>query len=362
MEACERLLAILENKCPDKVPLSIFTELLPRGYFERLLRNRGLSLLTHVGPIIDDMFPICDTPNVATTQRRSNLGTETIYETPAGKISYEQRTGGTRIATLDWMIPATPLIKKVEDYSPLIYLINDTEIKVDAKKFKLLVDDLGPDGIIHVILGLPPYVEAQYLLGLECWSYEKHDHPKQFARLLEALEARNERAAQALLAVDDYRMVYLGDISDNLDSRDYAKHAIPFFGKYSKIFRARGKKCGIHAHAKFLKRNKQVLADMSVDFIESYTPPPYSDLDLPELREAVGDDAAIFINIPEVVFYEGYDKTKKYTKRLLKSDPSYNKAICFSEVGMALVNNQEVRNIFEEGFRAVVDAIDEMPY
>jgi len=42
---------------------------------------------------------------------------------------------------------------------------------------------------------------------------------------------------------------------------------------------------------------------------------------------------------------------------LLKSDPSYNKMIGFTEMGVMGVNENN-RSIFEEGFQAIIDAID----
>ena len=78
---------------------------------------------------------------------------------------------------------------------------------------------------------------------------------------------------------------------------------------------------------------------------------------LKELREAVGENVTIFINFPEAVFYVGYEKTKSYTIELLKSDPSYNKMIGFTEMGMMGVNYSN-RSIFKNRFLAIVDAID----
>ena len=101
------------------------------------------------------------------------------------------------------------------------------------------------------------------------------------------------------------------------------------------------------------------MVKINPDFIEAFTPPPYSDLSLRELREAVGKNVTILINFPETVFYGGYEKTKNYAIELLKSDPSYNKMIGFTEMGMMGVNDKS-RSIFEDGFQAIVDAIDSL--
>lgn len=144
---------------------------------------------------------------------------------------------------------------------------------------------------------------------------------------------------------------------DSVNPDSYLKYEIPFYEKIFKLLRSKNKKVGIHAHGKLLKRQKEVLAKINPDFIEAYTPPPYSDLPLSELRETVGESVTILINFPEVVFYSGYEETKKYTIDLLKSDPSYNKMIGFTEMGMMGVNDKS-KSIFENGFKAIINAID----
>lgn len=72
----------------------------------------------------------------------------------------------------------------------------------------------------------------------------------------------------------------------------------------------------------------------------------------------MGEDVTIFINFPESVFYEGYEKTMAYTLDVLRSDRSFRKGLGFSEMGMMGVNTQ-TRDVFETGFTAVLDAVDE---
>ncbi len=358
----ERILTVLKGQKPDKVPFCIFADLLPQGSFERMFRNKGLGLLVNVGPAIQEPRSLSETPHVGITFKKSARGQHIIYQTPVGDISHEVCVGSMRTSSLDWKVPATSLIKDVQDYQPLIYMVDDTVFHLDCNVFGLMDEDLGDDGILHMIAGLPPYVESQYMLGLTHWSYERHDHPAQFASLLEALERRNDRYMAKLAQMDAFQMVYLGDMSDNLGPQDYEQYMLPYFQKYAALFRDAGKKCGIHIHAKLLKRQKEVLKKMAPDFLESYTPPPYSDLSLPQLRETVGDEVVILINCPETVFYQGYQRTKQYIKSLLQSDPSPKKMIGFTEMGMMGVKNGYTREAFQNGFRAVYDAIQEAPY
>jgi len=356
MNTRERILAVINGNKPDRIPFYSISGLFPRGSFERELRNNGMGLIVGGNPIVTEI------PHVSTIISKSKYGEEVKYHTPVGDISFERYTGRGRIATslLNIDVKANFFIKHVRDYESLIFMIEDTNYYLDLKEFILKDDDLGGDGIMRVSGPIPSYTQAELLMGLEKWSYEQYDHPEEFNRLLNALDKASEIHLNMLAEIDYDMLIILGDISNNIGPDTYRKYEVSHYEKAFKLLRLKGKKCGIHAHASKLKRHKDWLSEVSPDFIESYTPPPYSDLPLDELREAIGDEVVIIINFPETIFYKGYKETKEYTIELLKSDPSYKKMIGFSEMGMAGINNNEIRNIFEDGFRAITDALDEI--
>ncbi|MBM3701043.1 MAG: hypothetical protein FJW68_09065 [Actinobacteria bacterium] len=348
----KRIFNVLNGQKPDKIPFFCFEELLPCGYFERKMRNAGMGLLLLSSPVLSFM------PNVKTTKRISANLLETVYVTPKGSISFKSHTGTERIASAGWEVKTDFPIKDRNDYDALIYMIEDTVFADDLYEFSLKEEDLGEDGVQHIVGLLPPYTEAELLMGLEKWSLEQHDNPAQFGHLLQSLERRRDRQLEMMSAMDYCGLQHLGDISDNISPQNYIKYEVPHYRKTIKALSSQKRKCGIHAHAKFLKKHASWLAEVQPDFIESYTPPPYSDISLEELRIAVGQKVTILINFPETVFYQGYKKTRQYTTELLESDSSYNKAIGFSEMGLMGVNKQ-TRQIFEEGFMAVADAVNE---
>jgi hypothetical protein len=351
----ERFFAALEGKKSDKVPILCFPEAFPRGSFERTLRNRGLGFMEHSNFLTEEM------PDVSTTDRKSPRGREIIYHTPLGDISNCYLTDTSRIAAYMHKIYCDSIIKRVEDYEPLIYMIDNCRYDTDMNNFIDRCGDIGEDGFLREGNVGPSLSGLMYLLGLETWSFEQVDNPDEFSRLLDAFGRRTERKMSILAELDSFEIMTIGDISDNLSPEQIMKFEIPFYRKYTELFRAKGKKLGVHAHGSLLKRQTGVMAEMNLDYIESFTPPPYSDLPLELLRKAVGENVCIFINIPESVFYGGYDKTKEYTLELLKSDPSYRKVIGVTEMGMMGVN-EENRRIFEAGFTAVFDAVDALPY
>jgi len=349
----KRIFDILNGRKPDRIPFFCFEELLPCGYFERKMRNSSMGLLLLSSPVSSFM------PNVEITKRISANLLETIYVTPKGRISFKSHTGTERIASAGWEVKTDFPIKSGSDYNALIYMINDTVFNDDQYEFGLKEADLGEDGTQHIVGLMPPYTEAELLMGLEKWSLEQYDNPAKFGQLLQSLEKRRDRQLDLMLSIDYSGLQHLGDISDNISPENYIRYEVPHYRKTIKALSNGRRKCGIHTHAKFLKKHTKWLAEVQPDFIESYTPPPYSDISLEELRKAIGDKVTILINFPETVFYQGYKKTKQYIIKLLESDGSYNKAIGFSEMGLMGVNMQ-TRQIFEEGFMAVAEAVNEI--
>jgi len=359
MNIRERMNAVFNCQKPDKVPFYSFygpnTQLIPSGSFERKIRNRGLGLLTIASPISSEM------PNISTTTRKTDISEETTYHTPIGDVSTESYGKTNRITSPLWPVKKKHLFKNSKDYDPIIYMIKDTIYHIDLEEFKLKDQDVGEDGILHVAMVLPPFTQTWDLMGLEKWCYEQNDNPGKFSNLLDALNKRSNTIINLLVEIEDNIHITCGDIRDGVNPDSYLKYEIPIYEKAFEALRAGGKKCGIHAHSSLLKNQKKVLARMNPDYIEAYTPPPYSDLPLPELREAVGEDTSILINFPETIFYNGYEKTRDYTIELLKSDPSYNKMIGFTEMGMMGVD-ERTRSVFEDGIIAILDAIDELEY
>ena len=353
MNIRERMLAVLNGEKPDRIPFICFPDLFPRGSFERYLRNNGMGLMQHALPVETEM------PNVSTTTRKTEKGHEIIYHTPKGDISVEDYLRTGRQSHHMWPIKAEFFLKEVEDYIPLISMIEDTVNHIEMEEFKLKDLELGEDGLLVVQI-LPSYTKAEYLLlGLEKWGYEQYDHPEEFNQLLQALDNSTDDFVDKLSSIDYDMLVTCGDISDNVDPEKYRKYEVPFLERSFDKLRGSGKKCGIHAHGAFLKRHKEWLDEIEPDYIESYTPPPYSDIQIDELREALGEDVVILINFPETVFYKGYYETKKYTIDLLKRDPGNRKMMGITEMGLMGVNEKE-RKIFENGLRAIIDALDEV--
>lgn len=347
----ERILAILNGKTPDRVPFIPFAELIPRGQFEREMRSRGMGLMPSA---VSSLWP--EMPDVSTSQRSVNGELVVTYHTPAGDVSVTRRTHAGRLSN-DSSVQEEFLIKDVKDYEPVIFMIDDTNYHVDSDSYNYNDWVLGDDGIVHSWTDEPPYMDAQYFLGLEKWSYEQYDHPDEFSRLLDALERRQERRFKLLLDCPDL-FINLGNLAGNFGPNQFEKYMLPYFKKYALLFKEQGKICTIHADALNLSEFKELIVETEIDVIEAFTPPPVGNLSLADARKAWGEGKTIWINFPETIFYEGYEKTKQYTVDLLRSDPCPNKFIGPTEMGFVGVNENNFK-LFQDGFRAVMDAIEE---
>ncbi|GAG44777.1 unnamed protein product, partial [marine sediment metagenome] len=104
----------------------------------------------------------------------------------------------------------------------------------------------------------------------------------------------------------------------------------------------------------------ELIGETRVDVVEAFTPPPIGDLSLADARAAWGPDTIIWVNFPETVFWYGADQTRDYTLDLLGQDPRPDRLVIgMTEMGTYGVTDDESEQVFKDGMRAIMDAIDE---
>lgn len=345
----ERLLAVLNGKTPDKVPFAPFSELLPRGAFERELRNRGMGLVHHHTSVVNSLKDI--------TEIRKNIDGKsiTIYQTPVGEVStsFVFKHGVSN----DGSVQSEYMIKAVEDYAATIAYLDATVFDVDTYDNTYLTDIIGDDGILHTWSFEPPYMGAQYYLGFEKWIYDQQDYSDSFKALLDALERMQERRMSCVIKAPE-DIVNIANLAGNFSPDAFERDMLPYCRKYASLLSAHGIKTTLHADASNMNMFKYLVPKTGINIVEAFTPPPVGDLSLAEARRCWGDAITIWINFPESVFYEGYEQTKQYTIELLRSDPCPNKLISFTEMGLMGVS-PAISGIYKTGILAIMDAIDE---
>ena len=346
----ERFYTIISGGIPDRVPFLIFSELLPGDVFEKELKPRGVGLIVHTGSV----FPIRRLVE-ENSSFDGDIHTITL-ETPAGKLTACYRTG-FKHASGNGEVQKEWFVKSEQDYAAMIWVLDHTDFDMNDAHYRDVKQRLGDDGITHTWCDEPPYMGLQYLLGYESWAMHQFDHPELFDELLLAYGRMQDRRMKVQVQSPEKDLINIGNLSGNYSPKNYEKYTKPYFDHYAEILRKAGCSVTIHADALNLKEHLSLCPGPYVNVVEAFTPPPIGNLSLSEARTAWGDNTTIHINIPETLFYSGYEVTYKWTRDLLLSDPCPNKFLSFTEMGLLGVDGEKLK-IFKQGIYAVIDALD----
>jgi hypothetical protein len=356
----ERIHAILLDGTPDQVPFAPYDNLVPRGSFERELRNRGMGLCRRISTISASM------PNVSMEQRVDGETNLTIYHTPEGDVHTRSLAGLGRINDAQ-VVEVEGMIKDVNDYDPVIFMLEDTVFHADNSVYFDSVRDLGTDGIVRdwaLDYEATPYGAVRRYFGeiggLDGWIYAQVDHPDHFKALLEAQTHRDERR-MTLAADSPAEILGLGWLEGIWSPAQFEKYEYPFYQRWVPYFQSKGKICVLHCDAtRSMDVYKDLIGKIGFKVIDAFTPPPVGELSLAEVRRAWGENTVIWVNFPETIFYSGYEATKKYAIDLLRSDAPGNRLVLgFTEMGLWGAVDDETERIFKTGTLAIMDAIDE---
>jgi hypothetical protein len=353
MDFHQRIDAVLHGRAPDMVPFAPYDNLMPRGRVERQLRNQGMGLCSRVTTIWSE------TPHVSVESVTKDDTARTIYHTPVGSIStgwatHRDRIGGGGRVQTEW------LVKEERDIEAVISMVDGTVFHPNPEVYQNAVRDLGTDGIVRGTGLTPPYDACETFFGLEAWTYAQQDWPEAFARLLAALERRQERLFR-LVVEQPADFIAFGSVSGCYSPEQYRQWVLPFYRRYVPRLRERGKICVLHAHNSNLEVYADVIRDTGVDVVEAFTPPPVGDLSLAAARRAWGEDMVIWVNFPETIFYHGVDATREYTANLLRNDPPGGRLVIgATEMGLFGAADPETDRAFQDGYLAVLDTINEV--
>ena len=356
----ERISAVLHGGKPDRVPFAPYSNLVPRGEFDRELRNRGMGLCVRVSSIWSE------TPNVTEEKRREGDAIVTTYKTPVGEVYTRTRVHAGRISDNE-SAEVEGLIKSEADFEPVIFMLDDEVFHCDEGIYWNAVRDVGADGIVRdtaLDMEAPPYGATRVYFGsyfgLDKWVYAQRDWPEQFARLVQAQEQRDER--RLLLAAElpgDF--LAFGWFEGLWGAEAFAKHELPFYKKWVPYLQSRGKLCALHCDAtRNMKAIAPLLRETGVAVVEAYTPPPVGEMSVAEARAIWGPDTIIWVNPPETVFWAGEHTAYDWTVDLLRSDPPGDRLVLgFTEMGPWGATDDETERIFKAGTRAIMDAVDD---
>jgi len=338
MNGRERIMAALRHEEPDVIPFSIYIKTLHLAglaLYEpwRRLLDKGLCI--HAAMAVQTHKVI--SPN-ATMDITHHYGSATSWSpvdlliawnsqheitgnisTPVGNTTLKAKVESL---DLSFMLPWFPedgyIIKNLDDYNVIKYLIEDTEYTPnydDIKEFQMI---LGNYGIIPAFVPKSPFQSMLMLMGARRLSLDYYMHQKEFDDLYRAIY-KKELEIYKIAAESPAEVIWGPDNVTSLitSPKFFEKYSLPFYNEVADIFHKHDKIYVVHMDGE-LKSLGELIAKSRIDVIEGFTPPPVGDLPIAEARK-IWKDKVIWANFPEPVSLQGQGAVRKMTYEMLKS-------------------------------------------
>jgi len=323
MTSRERLLAAIRGQDVDRIPWSPFLaywwENQPKTIQDRgqtwFLKELGADALLrgfappftcsnlHGTGAYPDQFcldvPGCD-------MRREVHGDDWVvqYVTPVGSLTMCSRyspAGNTRF------VIEHP-VKRREDYKILSYLVERMIIRANYEFIQQEIDALGEDGLyaplISPFLKTPLQALIEHFVGTQQLMYDLMDYPEEVEVLLAVMSARAMEAVQIAIESPAEAFITWEDSSTtNVSPSLFARYIASDLNRWGQAVHAAGKLLMHHAcgHVRALL---PIMAQETVDMIESLSPPPTGNVEIWEAQEVLGSRVGVIGGIEPTKFLE----------------------------------------------------------
>jgi hypothetical protein len=357
----KRVELVLQKKPVDKVPFTSFNTFwlapsvanpamprqkwVPQCTVERQLRNRGLCLLD----IVNYLGYGTERPNVKVTSsvydENGRIFIRTDYETPVGRL-YEIKEMG--YLTIWWH---KKLFSSPEDFKTLLFLIKDTHVFPDYEAAEKAMIDYGEDWLLRCDLGFEPLqdlISGEYM-STENFCIQWMDNRDELLKMYEALIDIRRQIYKIVAESPLYFITYGGNVHPKIISpENFKKYYVPHYEEAVEILHKKGKVIGVHFDAD-TAAYKDIIADLSIDVIEAFTPAPDTDMTMKEARQS-WPDKVIWINFPSSQHLQSKEKIEKITEQII--DDGGPEALLIG------ITDDVPEFRWKESFTAIMDAID----
>ena len=191
------------------------------------------------------------------------------------------------------------LLKNVEDAEAYLQLPEPTPGDADVSQILKEEEELGDAGIVSIEMA-DPICSAADLFSMENYTVVALTEPALFHRLLERFArirlAQCERVARALPG-RLWRICgseYAGE--PYLPPRLYDEYVVRYTGQMVRTIQQHGGYPRIHSHGR-LKGILPLIAKMKPAGLDPLEPPPQGDMELWEIKKAIGRDTVLMGNI-----------------------------------------------------------------
>lgn len=310
----ERIEAVLQGQMPDRIPLTIYPGMLPRGQKERELRNRGLAFAWRVG-VVDWQYPNCRIETFSYSENGAHFY-RTTWLTPVGEVHTVQQRGGALSYGTNWTVEWP--IKTVDDYRVMEFIAKDARLVASYDAFNETRSIVGDDGYVLAHVGYSPLMEMIVgLVGFDMFPYHMVDHADAFWSLYDALCHKMWRSYPLFARSPAHVVLYGGNVHPEvLGLQRFEKYVLPRYEELGAYLHEEGKLLGVHLDADN-QLFKGAVARSGIDVVEAFTPPPDCDLSVREARQ-VWPGKVLWTNFPSSVHLASPEVIRSTTEKLLQ--------------------------------------------
>ncbi len=348
----ERLLAVLQGREVDRVPLIMYDDLMPVTYQDTHPRAEvWAAFCSRIGlmrwsAVHKTVTPHCHLETVeyyveGTRWERTRL------HTPAGVLTQERayepvyNSGSIR----------KHFVEKAEDYEILWAFLQDGVVLEDYTRYHRDQAELGEFGLPLPAVEHIPYQQLWIeWTGLDWLSFHLSDCPERVERTVQLL---NERA-KVIFDLVYHSPAKMIDFPDNITAypiglKRFKQYCVPLYDELAGRLAERGGLVFVHMDGD-LKPLWQAIADSRVGGLDSFTPTPDNDTSVAE-AVAMWPAKRLFVNFPSSVHLRSYDEVRAEAESILQAGGHSGRLeIQFSE--------NVPYHAWRTSFRAIADAVE----
>lgn len=315
----ETILCAMHKRKTDRIPWAALGCLLPRGYVERKVREKGCGLYMVLSPSTYEIERREVTIEERTTWDEHNRakGIMRTYHTPLGSVSQKVQVRlGLSSNKQEWI--TEHMIKDVSDYPIVKFIIENTLYYKDYDSFLEAEDAMGDDGIVAAVADTPMHTMIWYLMGIERFSIDLYEHPQEFKELANLLQEKYDEVYK-IIADSPAELVLGGEnlSGDIISPPLFEKYSAPFHNKQAQLMHEKGKIYGVHMNGR-LNCLKDFIKKTDIDLIDSFTlPEGGGDLSL-EKAKKLWKNKVIWVNFPACLCHENEEKIREFLIQTLR--------------------------------------------
>jgi len=348
----ERLLAVLQGRDLDRVPLIMYEDLMPISYNNFRLREQVRTAFEErIGLLRWSAVHRVETPHCRFDTHEYFIGKtrweRTTLFTPTGSL-YQERayepiynSGSIR----------KHYVEEPDDYVALWSYLEDAVILENYARYNRDQDELGEFGLPLPAVERSPYQQLWIeWVGLNQLALHIQDCPDRVDKTITMLNKRAKR----IFEIAYYSPAPMIDFPDNITApaiglKRFIKYNIPLYNELANMLAERKALVFVHMDGD-LKPLWRAIAESKVGGLDSFSPAPDNDTSVADAVR-IWPDKRLFVNFPSSVHLRSYDEVRAEAEYILEAGGHTGRLeIQFSE--------NVPYDVWRTSFQAIADAVD----